>query len=575
MSSTEDPEYASSGRIKSTSIGNKQTMYLKISHKNNKLLLYNRVTNRQNVNKCKSKNSHKILVNSKTILTTATATIIIFLNLALTTITINAYQEFEGATTTTRFSNNNNNNNNFTSTFNNNNGDTDLDVAPVEVPKSQGNGDSTIGMGSVGEGGLVFGIPSIIKPNEDPETLADIVHKARNNELKADLETNRTKAMVSCDNGEMLVKLNFTEPFRGFAYADFDTSSPCKFNGEGGKYYEMRLPLKGCGTKQQAPRLFINNIVLRFHKSLALVEDEVKTIVCRYPPPEVPAPPPPPGIPARIIDSPPETAKLTQYEPMVIIAGLLFFALALAALGTTTYVTRKQVLKPINEPLPIVAHTDEQFYIDNQSIVTIEELTTSQKIIPFPKISAHIVEDVFLTNLHQTEIVENLTHHKQPMALPMAQYERQEFEDVYITQQDEIEEEQTISQQQLARLQRFDQLACDDTYVTNQDEILEEETLVSNKLRSAPSKLEIRTIEDTFITKVDEVIKDVNTTYRQRDQNLEKSQSCLNGNVLSGSGSGSNRQHSSSVLLDESMTYVDLLNDDDEATTKRNYGRYL
>lgn len=48
----------------------------------------------------------------------------------------------------------------------------------------------------------------------------------------------------------MIVKINFTEPFRGIGYADYDRSSPCKFYGDGGRYYEMRLPLKGCGTKQ-------------------------------------------------------------------------------------------------------------------------------------------------------------------------------------------------------------------------------------------------------------------------------------------------------------------------------------
>ena len=48
----------------------------------------------------------------------------------------------------------------------------------------------------------------------------------------------------------MIVKINFTEPFRGVGYADYDRSSPCKFYGDGGRYYEMRLPLKGCGTKQ-------------------------------------------------------------------------------------------------------------------------------------------------------------------------------------------------------------------------------------------------------------------------------------------------------------------------------------
>lgn len=48
----------------------------------------------------------------------------------------------------------------------------------------------------------------------------------------------------------MIVKINFSAPFRGVAYSDYDRSSPCKFYGDGSKYFEMRLPLKGCGTKQ-------------------------------------------------------------------------------------------------------------------------------------------------------------------------------------------------------------------------------------------------------------------------------------------------------------------------------------
>ncbi len=57
-------------------------------------------------------------------------------------------------------------------------------------------------------------------------------------------------AYLSCESGEMIVKINFSEPFRGVGYSDYDRTSPCKFYGDGGRYYEMRLPLKGCGTKQ-------------------------------------------------------------------------------------------------------------------------------------------------------------------------------------------------------------------------------------------------------------------------------------------------------------------------------------
>lgn len=376
---------------------------------------------------------------------------------------------------------------------------------------------------SPGEGGLVFTVPSSIKPNDDKENTLDIVQKARGNEFSAEMVTNKTRAMVSCETGEMLVRLNFTEPFRGVAYADYDRSSPCKIFGEGGDYYEMKLPLKGCGTKQEAPRLFINNIVLRFHRSLELEEDEEKTIVCRYPPPEAPAPPPPPGPPAQIISQPlPEPAKLTQYEPFVIIAGLLFFALLLAGVGTTSYLTRKQTIKPINTPLPITMQTEYDTYVDNQSIITVEEIETNAKIVPFPQLSTQIVDDVFITNIQEIETLEDLVHHKQ--IIPRPHLERYELEDAYITNQDEITEEEILRQQQLAQRRRLDRMDCDDAYITNQDETIEEENLVTQKVSKTPSKLEVRTIEDTFITNVDEVIEKENTTYLKNHEDRHEEQ---------------------------------------------------
>lgn len=371
---------------------------------------------------------------------------------------------------------------------------------------------------SEGEDGLVFRNPSSIKPNDDPENTLDIVEKARNNEISAEMVTNKTRAMISCETGEILVRINFTEPFRGVAYANYDRSSPCKFFGEGGNYYEMRLPLKGCGTKQEATRLFINNIVLRFHRSLELEEDEEKTIVCRYPPPNAPSPPPAPGLPAKIINAPPEPAKLTQYEPFVIIAGLLFFALLLAGIGTTSYVTRKQTLKPINTALPITAQNDYDIFTNNNTVIETEEIDTNQKLVPFPKLSTQLVDDIFTTRIDEIEVIEELKHHR--VAIPKSQIERQELDDMYITNQDEITEEEVLHQRRLADMRRLGHLGDDDVYITNQDEIIEDEELTQHRLRAAPSKLELRTIEDTFITKTDEVVEiEDQTTYLKNQEN--------------------------------------------------------
>ncbi len=42
---------------------------------------------------------------------------------------------------------------------------------------------------------------------------------------------------------------------------------------------------------QEPARVFTNNVIIRFHPGLEMEGDEVITVVCRYPPPIVPAPP--------------------------------------------------------------------------------------------------------------------------------------------------------------------------------------------------------------------------------------------------------------------------------------------
>ena len=88
----------------------------------------------------------------------------------------------------------------------------------------------------------------------------NVVKLAATDQLNSEIITNRTRAYLSCESGEMIVKINFSEPFRGIGYSDYDRTSPCKFYGDGRKYYEMRLPLKGCGTKQVSlSRIFFSN----------------------------------------------------------------------------------------------------------------------------------------------------------------------------------------------------------------------------------------------------------------------------------------------------------------------------
>ena len=135
----------------------------------------------------------------------------------------------------------------------------------------------------------------------------------------------------------MLVDIEFNEPFFGIIYPNGSRLSACFTHGSGAKKYHLELPLKGCGTSrvrlcpvfsstnykvkdfeviliflmkgivtifdssslpfQIERRVFLNNIIVRFHKELELEGDEVKTIICRYPSPEVLLPP----IPAPIM----------------------------------------------------------------------------------------------------------------------------------------------------------------------------------------------------------------------------------------------------------------------------------
>ncbi|KAI5634988.1 hypothetical protein NE865_12312 [Phthorimaea operculella] len=157
---------------------------------------------------------------------------------------------------------------------------------------------------------------------------------------------NRTKAALNCAAGSMQIELKFNEKFYGIAYADFDRHSACQVVGKGALSYKLELPLKGCGTKQDPLRVFTNNIVVRFHPGLEMDGDEVITVVCRYPPPIVPAPvfnplilPPDKGpLPAK--------APLAGTHILMIICAILFLTLLLLGLGVSYLCLRRRALPP-------------------------------------------------------------------------------------------------------------------------------------------------------------------------------------------------------------------------------------
>ena len=72
---------------------------------------------------------------------------------------------------------------------------------------------------------------------------------------------------MSCESGEMVVNINFTQPFRGVAYANYDRTSQCRLLGDGQQQYQLKIPLKGCGTKQVNKVLFFSFTLI--HDNLA------------------------------------------------------------------------------------------------------------------------------------------------------------------------------------------------------------------------------------------------------------------------------------------------------------------
>ncbi|XP_055306747.1 uncharacterized protein LOC129571035 [Sitodiplosis mosellana] len=140
--------------------------------------------------------------------------------------------------------------------------------------------------------------------------------------------------------------MQFGEPFFGLVYADFDRNSACQTVGKGEKIVQLELPLKGCGTIQEPQRVFTNNIVVRFHPGLEMDGDEIITIVCRYPPPDVPLPvlpPKPIGPPISSVVGPP----LKGSQLLFILSAIMFLTLMLLGLGVSYYCLSRR-------PIPVV-----------------------------------------------------------------------------------------------------------------------------------------------------------------------------------------------------------------------------
>lgn len=158
--------------------------------------------------------------------------------------------------------------------------------------------------------------------------------------------TNKSMISLICDTNDMLLKLKFKKPFKGLIQTNLDKLNSCKLFGNGSLYYEMRISLNACGTRQEMPRLFINNVQISFYhlNQLDMTDDEIKTIICSYPiKPRAPAPPEL-NISEKIIDQSSfnEPAKLIHYEPIILISGLIILALMLLGFLTSAYMFTKR-----------------------------------------------------------------------------------------------------------------------------------------------------------------------------------------------------------------------------------------
>ncbi|XP_076346728.1 uncharacterized protein LOC143244976 [Tachypleus tridentatus] len=92
----------------------------------------------------------------------------------------------------------------------------------------------------------------------------------------------KSRVSLTCNPDEILVNLVFNEPFLGVIHAG-DKDSSCKIYGTGDTNYSLRVPFNDCGTKHVCPAgSFSNVLTIRFHRSLELDGDEVKTIVCKF-----------------------------------------------------------------------------------------------------------------------------------------------------------------------------------------------------------------------------------------------------------------------------------------------------
>lgn len=185
--------------------------------------------------------------------------------------------------------------------------------------------------------------------------------------LESFMVTNRSMVSLQCDKNHMFVQLNFREPFYGRIQTNIDQASSCFIWGHGNRSINWRIGLYDCGTRQEIPRVFINNLQIQFidHKASSKTSrldidqaEEIKTIVCSYPlKPIAQQPndliswiPNTKNVSDRIVQqlfkpgagtgSP---AQLVEYDPLLIVAGFVLMSLAILIFGLSGFVLKQRL----------------------------------------------------------------------------------------------------------------------------------------------------------------------------------------------------------------------------------------
>lgn len=182
------------------------------------------------------------------------------------------------------------------------------------------------------------------------------------NEIDDKIELRNSKAELNCAEGFIDILLKFDEPFNGLVYPNDTRFSPCTVIGTGEKTLKVKLPLRGCETREYPSRVFTTTINVRYHPQLKYDIDERLTVVCRYPPPI--APPPLAGLPY-VADPPPAPVSLAPMlsgtNIILIICAILFLALLLLGLGFGyACVKRRKIsfIKHVPPPISTLSPSD-------------------------------------------------------------------------------------------------------------------------------------------------------------------------------------------------------------------------